>query len=193
MQAGNYWSMEDFLAEEEQVLSRFDYDGKGLTYLDPQANPREEDIQKGKEVKLPLWLALNLAEKGYLHIEAPLYLKSAYKDTMKADPTLVNLKERSSYFYETGKALQNLINDPDLIPTLRIVFKERYKKIVDYASSTQVSEISDFAARLTRIEREMFDRRQEYLRLYGVWKNRGGNKIEVRKEIAPTGKRWKTN
>jgi GINS complex subunit 3 len=193
MRAGNYWSKEEFLAEEEQVLSRFDCDGKGLAYLDPQADPKEEDIQKGKEVKLPLWLALNLAEKDYLHIDAPLYLKSAYKDTMKADPTSVNLKERSSYLYETGKTLQNFINDPDLIPTLKTVFKERYKKIVDYASSTRVSEISDFAARLTRIEREMFDTRQEYLRLYEVWKNRGGSKIEVRKEIVPTGKRWKSN
>ena len=191
MEAGDYWNIDDFLAEEEQVLVRFDNDGKDLSYLDPQADPTDKDIHKGKELKLPLWLAQSLAEKNYIHIAAPLYLKKAYKDTMKADPSSANLRERSSYIYETGKALKSYLGDEDLIATLRLVFEERFKKIVDFASSTKVTEVSGFATKLTRSEREMFDARQEYLQKYEVWKNRAGTKIEVRKEIEPTGKRWK--
>ncbi len=191
MEAGKYWSIDAFLCEEEQIMGKLRCSGKGLAYLDAQADPAEKDLQEGKEIKLPLWLAAPLAEKDYLTITSPVYLGKSYKDTMKADPTAVNLRERSPYLYEIGKMLNDHLRDEDLFPTLTAVFTERYKKIVDCASSTKVSETSGFAAKLTALEKVMFDSRQEYLHSYDVWKNRAASKIEVHKDIAQAVKRCK--
>jgi len=191
MEAGKYWSMESFLCEEEPVLVKMKCNGKGLAYLDEQADPTSTDLKEGKELKMPLWLATSLAEKDYVYISPPLYLGKAYKDSMKADPTSINIKERSPYLFEIGKLLSDYLGDSELPPTLTAVFTERYKKIVDCASSTKVSETSGFAAKLTTIEKSIFDARQEYLHNHEIWKNRNASKIEVHKEIAPMGKRWK--
>ena len=85
MEANNYWNIDSFLAEEEPVTAKLNTNAKGLAYLDAQAAPGSEDIEKDKEVKLPLWLALMLAEREYAEINAPAYLGKAYKGTMKAD------------------------------------------------------------------------------------------------------------
>ena len=191
MEAGKYWSADSFLCEEEQVLVKLKCNGKDLAYLDSQADPTSKDLQQGKEIKLPLWLATSLSEKEYLSISPPVYLGKAYKDTMKADPTSVNIRERSTYLYEIGRMLCEFLNDSDLIHTLTTVFTERYKKVLDCASSTKMSETSGFAVKLTALERSMFDSRQEYLHKYEVWKNRAASKIEVHKEIIQEGKRWK--
>ena len=191
MEAGKYWSIDSFLGDEEQTSVKLRNNAKGAAYLDPLADPNSKDLEEGREIKLPLWLALTLAKKGYIDVQTPAYFGKAYKDTMKADPTTLNLKERSQYIYETGKNLTDYTVDKDLPSTLMEVFRERFKKIVDYACSEKVSETSTFVMKLTTLEKEIFNARQEYLHHYDMWKNRKGTKIQVHKELVQATKRWK--
>ncbi len=191
MNTGKYWSVDAFLSEEENVAVKLKCDAKNLAYLDPQSEPGSKHMEKGRELKIPLWLAVPLAQKDFVDIATPNYFGNAYKDTMKADPTTLNLKERCQYLYEVGLRLAQYIGDESLTKLLGEVFQLRYRKILDSACSTKVSDTPLFALKLTATEKDMFTHRQEYLQQYDVWKNRRADKIQINKEVLPTAKRWK--
>ena len=72
-------------------------------------------------LELPLWMAIKLAQGKFLQIEVPHIYREHFKNTLKADPCVVNLKEKNGFYYETGSKLVEYIDDSTLVKTLLYV------------------------------------------------------------------------
>jgi hypothetical protein len=97
---GNYWCLEDILAEMEQVMVVARGTIPGLGFLDETTD--SEDLQEGAQVSLPLWAALPLCQQGILNVKLPSFFGSNFRTNLAADPVVVNLADRCPYFYEMG-------------------------------------------------------------------------------------------
>ena len=58
------------------------------------------DMPAGARCDLPLGIALSLAKRDIVDLKNPDYLTSKFFDSLRADSTCINFKEKSSYLYE---------------------------------------------------------------------------------------------
>ena len=112
-----YWDIGDFLCEDEKVMGRFRCESFQNGELSDTLQ-QSADLTEGQVLELPLWLAIKLAQGKFVQIEVPPIYRENFKNTLKADPCVVNLREKNGYYYETGNKLIEYIDDPTLVETL---------------------------------------------------------------------------
>lgn len=172
----SYYDLDAILAEEERVPTTFLSNAQDLGMLDSSSDGN--DLSKGTKSELPLWLATTLADRVWVKLELPRCYQARFRTYLMADPTVVNLCERSPNFYETGLRLAAFVRECNpIISCLASVLAVRHKDIVDKAQNSRNEDISSMTRTMTEVERQLFAiAHQESLELFR-WKQRDGERI----------------
>jgi len=150
-----YYDVDAILAEEERVPVVFRTESKGLGGL--SAASLTVDLDAGSRVDLPLWLAPALAERLWVSIKAPKCFAKRFRNFLLSDPTVVNLREKSPNYYETGRRLVAFVDGNQqlhsaLVKTLAV----RYKEILDRSQHSRNEDLSKVTAGMTELEKKLF-------------------------------------
>ena len=65
-------------------------------------------LAQESRVEVPLWLATTLAIRSYVTLELPRVFQPAFREMLLADPAVVDLHSKCSYFYEFGIKIATL-------------------------------------------------------------------------------------
>jgi hypothetical protein len=104
----SYYSIDDILMEDETVYCSFNMDMWGASELDPDNCDESNLLKESQTVRVPFWLSQGLAKmqtsdhKPVVKIEVPDIFCEGFQNTLHADPTIVNLREKSNYYLELG-------------------------------------------------------------------------------------------
>lgn len=168
----SYWDIDDILAEEEKVSVRFAEASFQNSGLDSNLPPNV-DISSGHTMELPIWLALPLAQYSVVDIEVPRIYKEGFKNTLEADPIVVNLREKNPFFYEVGSKLCEFLNDSELIPTLQNVFLNRAKEFVRVSYHLRIDDCSNLIRKMANKEIKVFNSGRKAAMEYRGYKDKG--------------------
>jgi len=69
---------------------------------------KTSQLKKDTAVELPLWMAQALVLKNMVKLKLPKYFGDSFRVTLLAQPAVMNLQDRSPFFYEFGLKLANL-------------------------------------------------------------------------------------
>ena len=172
----NYWNIDDILAEEEKLNVKFNKGSYQNSCLDPNL-PADTDIEEGQTMELPIWLAIALARTDVIDIEVPRYFKEQFKKTLEADPSVVNLRDKTSYFYEIGLKLLDFVEDPELIPTLATVFLTRIKEFANISFHLRIEDCSNLMRKMVDMEIKIFNFGRASAVNYRNYKEKGRNEL----------------
>ena len=158
MYSDDYWSIDAILAGETAVKAIFKSDILGYGFLGEERDP---DLKKQQKTYLPLWLAKELHMIELVELYSPPYFSKPFWATLKADATVVNLRNKSDYFYETLFILKPVFRDEQLSQILPIILKtfvERLKMILSNSEILPTNfETTKLKQRLCFIEVKLFE------------------------------------
>ena len=102
MDVNDYWSIDAIIAGQQKMnaISKSDITGYGELWEEGNG-----DIKVSQKMNLPLWLAEKLYGLDRIEMYTPKFFLEKYRDTLKADPIIINIKEKSDYLYETALIL----------------------------------------------------------------------------------------
>ena len=83
-----------------------------MPVLPPRAS-RLQDVEEGQAMQLPVWLAEPLAERKLVLVDVPRNYSSAVRNSLSADATSINLRDKSPNFYEIGLRLARMSASED--------------------------------------------------------------------------------
>ena len=168
-----YWDIDDILAEEEKINVVVDKSSYRNGSLNPNCQDPEADLEKGSVLEIPLWLALFLAQIEMVEIEIPRFYRENFKNTLLADPTHVNLREKTPFYYEIGLKLCKLINDRTLVPTLSVVFLNRVKHFAKISFHLRIDDSTNLLKKMANFEMRIFNNGRKAANDYREWKEKG--------------------
>ncbi|KAG5177454.1 hypothetical protein JKP88DRAFT_261455 [Tribonema minus] len=168
---GSFFDIDAILMEDERVPCVFLEEAVGMGMLDP--SQENEDLPKGANVELPLWLARSLAPRGAVQVRQPRHYGELFRERLGAGAGAVDLRDASPHYYQVGGMLARLTNDTSLERLLLDTFVgERFARLLDTALNSAGADIAAFTRALPASERRLFDAgfgaRGEYAR----WKSR---------------------
>ena len=158
MDVNDYWSIDAIIAGQQKMkaIAKSDITGYGELWEEG-----DEDVKVSQKMNLPLWLAEKLYGLDKIEMYTPKFFLEKYRDTLKADPTIVNLKEKSDYFYETALILGPVLKKENIVaivPTVLHTYRERLKMILSSSENTSTNvESSTFRRKLWAIEAKLYD------------------------------------
>ena len=111
----DYWDVESLLAEEEPIKVEFlkpipDY-GHLISTSQQDLDPATAVKEGTPKADIPLWLATELLEREIVNIGVPKYFSDQFKNSLQADPAYVNIKDKTSYFYEVALKLFPILTE----------------------------------------------------------------------------------
>eukprot|EP01083_Nonionella_stella_P081396 224189_1 len=165
----DYFDVDDILAEDEMLSCKFLIDALGLGYLDESND--DEDLKAGAVADLPVWLAQKLWFRGMVEVTCPKFFSERFATNLLADPTVVNLSDRSKYFYRFGMKVSGIQRTDNIPVMLQKTLSLRYREIMDKSRRWRGTEFSAFTKRLTAIEKELFDLKYLSAVSYDKWRN----------------------
>lgn len=178
--ASKYWDIDDILAEDDNVTVIAMHKGYKLSFLDPNANKTEKDLEEGTKTEIPLWLAHRLSVHKFLAVESPLPYREKFKKALLADPTVINLRDKSAYYYERAIRLADILEDSGSISeVLPEIFLKRIKGLLKTAQHMPLEESTSFTKKLTNIERHIFESGRDAIINYKMWKDDTSNLINM--------------
>ena len=172
----SYWDIDEILAEEEKLTVKFQTGSYQNSSLDPNL-PIDSDIEVGQTMELPIWLALPLAQGEIIDIEVPRFYKDHFKKTLEADPNVVNLRDKTPYYYENGLKLIDKIDDPELVPTLATVFLTRIKEFVHISFHLRIEDCSNLLRKMVNTEIRIFNYGRAAALIYRNYKEKGRSEL----------------
>ena len=113
-------------------------------------------MPEGTEVEVPMWLALPLAARGIVSLKPPAYFGPSFQAHLLADASVLNINEKSPYYYELGVRLSMLMRQKRLPAILKKAFHARYLGIIDTSTNLGNVDTSDHIRKLTTTERALF-------------------------------------
>ena len=119
MSSNKYWDAEDILMSNEMISCTAEIDLYGIENLEKNYSINQEKSKEmylsnemneyilfeGEQKSLPIWAALLLIKYSFISITPPKFLTEKFFNALLADPTILNLKEKNNYFYDTCIAL----------------------------------------------------------------------------------------
>ena len=144
-------------------------------YLPRPPTPCTQDVKAGTELELPLWLAETLAGRRMVTCSFPRCLSGPTREAMRADPTVVRLRDRSPYFYAVGLALARMGSPAEAaqLPSLLCAsLALRGSLILDTAHNSLGEDVSDFVNSLTSLEQRLFFRGYRCAKALAGWRRR---------------------
>ncbi|KAK6202537.1 uncharacterized protein RJT21DRAFT_20340 [Scheffersomyces amazonensis] len=163
---GNYYDLDDILADGEKVPCRFNMTVPGLGYL--EGNPGKQ-IHKDSKVELPFWLAQILAicvlqeESGqsFVDIAAPEAVSTKVLNAIKTSSTSVDLHKLAPNYYKFIERWCSMYSDPDATNTVMQMLKERAFEINNYASNLTKGINNEFLYSLDEFEKKLYKQTSE--------------------------------
>ena len=149
-----------------------------------------ETLESGTKVTFPLWLANILCTRGFATVEIPPFFSESYKESLLADPTILNLQDKSDYYYELGGKLAEFLQDDSLSPALLSAFVLRFKYIVD---NIDINSHHKLCRKLTYLEKRLFKAARESLKEFADWRDRKNEHITISELLVRPKKRLKIN
>lgn len=160
-----YWDVDDILAEEDLVTVQLARDVPGFGHL--QGSAVEEDLKSGQKAVVPYWFALAMERTMAGDLEIPRHYGEQFKNTLIADATIVNLFEKSEFYYEMGAKLA-ATKDPGISQSLSETLITRFRYILDHTSDTQDSKVQK---KLSSLERGIYEKGRKACKEQIEWKS----------------------
>jgi len=164
-----YWDIDDFLAEDELIGVVSGEDCYNMAFLNNSGKESTIDLGKDTKLEIPLWLATKLSTHGIVTIDIPLIYRERFKKMLNADATVINLREKTPFYYEIGMKLCEYIEDDTLVPTLSGVFLDRAKMVIKKSFCLKTEESNTFVRKLTNLEKKLFENGRENITNYKFW------------------------
>ena len=189
----SYYDIDAILAEEERTPVVFNVDGLNLGYLDHETT--DEDITEGTKLELPFWMAESLSARKYTSVDTPKCYGHGFRSALRADPSpsVVDLRQRSPYYFQLGVKLGRFVTDDDeqgfLYDSLVHAFTGRYHDILDKSQNSRDEDTSGFQAHLTQLERSLFKAGHKASADFFRWKNRSHQRLRAARVMRGARKR----
>lgn len=158
--SGNYYDIDDILADGEKIPCRFSITVPGLGYL--EGNPGRA-IDKDTQLELPIWLAEILAiceigsnKQSFIDLIEPDFISSQVLNAIKTNSTTVDLHKLLPNFYRIIEKWCTMFNDEQLIMIVMDLLKNRAAEINNYANNTNKSINNDFIYTLDEFEKKLY-------------------------------------
>ncbi len=94
--------------------------------------------------------------RGMATAEIPRHFHERFRGKLKVDPIVVNLREKTPFYYDFGVRLSKLFRDDRMIPELRRAMTLRYRVILDRSLNSRNEDTTTFTNNLTNSEQELF-------------------------------------
>lgn len=186
----HFFSIEGILATEEQLPCTFLKDENHIGFLEPGA--RTKQIQAGSTLQLPYWIASCFIQHNRIvTVDFPKSYRKAFRDVLKADPTVVDLKILSRFYYILGQHLirMNIRECPEVKTILTQTLRRRFRMIMDWALNSAV----DQTRKLDWSETRIFEAAKESQETLNAWLTEDNNIIKASSMIINHKKRKITN
>ncbi|XP_061996436.1 DNA replication complex GINS protein psf3-like [Rosa rugosa] len=171
---GNYYDIDDILAEEELVSVVFQKGANGVG-IDPSAEAYS--VEPGSRVKLPFWLAYELHARQVVTMKLPACFNQQTRLELGADGKAVDLRSRCLYFYEFGCKIAPLVGDRDMGSFLLSAFRNRYQEVLAKAHSAAYTAASKLLTLLTKEEINLYEAAQSSMAAFKKWRM-GGPRLQ---------------
>lgn len=147
----NYFDLNDILSQTIRLSVKFQRTIPKLGYLDPsQQQQHQEDctsdlinheIVIGTKLELPLWIVKELNGDRAVTVNLPKGYNLIYRGILEADANCVNLHKLGPNYYLTGRHLtgMNLSESEDVAVSMLSTFKQRFRRLVNFALSGNTS------------------------------------------------------
>ena len=179
----DYWDIDSFLAEEAPVTV---VTNQPLRHM-ARVSRQQCSLPADSKLEMPLWFGLLLARRLVGEIELPQYLDKPYLAAIQANPTILNLRDQTNYFFEVGATLAEWMSDTgELALTLLRAFVLRVKYIFEYLER---SNNPNLARKLTESELKVFRQCKLAGKEYKDWKERKLERLCIAEVIRHTHKR----
>merc|ERR1739838_407552 len=96
----SYLDIDSILMEEQKITCQ-----AKQNMIDLDFKRQKEDVQKGKKIELPIWLAEQLGE-FFMH-DIPKQYRTKFQNILSADPEVVNLHKEGPKYYSMGLKMMN--------------------------------------------------------------------------------------
>lgn len=141
-----YWDINDLLATNEKVNCLAERDLANVAELDKSSAQMNSLglIKEGTKFELPLWIAIPFhLYENTITMNAPKYFNKKMNNNMQADPTIINLKQKTNYFYDICMKLLPFLDEDKIWSRCLITsFAKRYFKLVMNSSNIQNEDIN---------------------------------------------------
>ena len=127
---GNYYDIDDILAEGQILPCTFQVDVVELGYLD-ETGESGEDLKKGTMIGLPFWMIKQLHIRNMIRVERPLYFQARFADALLVEPSVVNLRSKCEYWYVLGYKLCKLVEAKEISAWMERSLQMRNEEIID--------------------------------------------------------------
>jgi GINS complex subunit 3 len=124
---------------------------------------------------VPLWLAAVLRSQNFVQLQLPRTFSKRLRESLKADPSAVRLRDKSPHFYEVGLRMADLVPTEDTVdlPTdIQATLSMRVRDVLEFAPNTLGRDVSAYRAGLTDTETQLFDASRAYAALRMRWRRR---------------------
>lgn len=172
MAGGDYWDIDDFLAEEEPVSVLTASELYGLGQLSPTLNKLDLPIRH--PIDLPFWLAAVLVQRSFVTVKVPKYYSESYRSSLKSDSNILHLSEKSKYYFTLGSKLAQLLLDTELTPILMDAFMQRFRHVV---ANQDLKKTGGLVRRLTELELNLMNSVQRSIKELHQWRQRKYERI----------------
>ncbi|PSN50963.1 DNA replication complex GINS protein PSF3 [Blattella germanica] len=173
----HYFSIDDIFATQERLPCKIMAPLPRLGFLDPSSD--NVDLVEGLSVEFPLWLGLAMSSpRRYIaSVDIPKMYKEAYREILKADPSVVDLHKLCLYFYQFGTYISRLDHrESTAVGTILVqTFKDRFRQIMDWAQNSGTDPTA--AQRLDSLEKMLFREGHEAQKQLDAWLNEGSGQI----------------
>jgi len=182
---GNYFDLDDILAEQQKLQTSFLVDIPGLGFLE---NNPGGPLHKDEKVLLPYWtikgLSLIPSNNESFSIYLPKCFRNQIKNQLIAGPTTVNLYHECPYFYQFGYLYSKTFDEKNLPQILLNTYKARISLIMDYSQQIQISkDKAEFVRGLDETERQLYRCGCESIINMKKWINREYGTLKIARSL----------
>ncbi|ORX87693.1 GINS complex, Psf3 component [Anaeromyces robustus] len=185
---GNYFDLDDILAEQQKMQISFNVDIPGLGFLE---NNPGGPLHKNEKVLMPYWIIMCLTliplsdDGNIFELNYPKCFNKQCLNQLIADPTTVNLYQLCPYYYQLGYNLLNVAQDSfSLSEILYNAFRKRIPLIMNYSQQVHISkEKAEFLRGLDESERQLYKIGCESVLSMKKWINREYGTLKIAKSL----------
>eukprot|EP00045_Choanoeca_perplexa_P021775 m.7286 g.7286 ORF g.7286 m.7286 type:complete len:194 (-) comp8783_c0_seq1:55-636(-) len=173
-----YFDINAILMEDEKVPC---VSTSEVIYMGPLCpSSKNEHLDVSSKMELPLWL-VKAVNGTVLRLEVPKSFNESHRETVEADPTVVNLHDWCPYYYQFGLQLAGLEGLPqdEIRTTLSTAFARRYPSIMDLSHNSVSDDTSTQTRKLDVMERQLFHRGLACDREMSVWLGRQSHRLAM--------------
>jgi len=181
---------------------------KEMTRKRSRERRRDESYLLSTETrfKMPLWSIKEWLRLDYVRIWLPRHFGRKWRERLKADPTSVDLRNKSDQYFRAGILLVDLIekcaknllknlNQKDSESAALVLIRQdskelkrtllktytgaRLRRTFDWTLSSIEEDVSSYTSRLTEMEHQLFQTGASASYARAMWKQHGSRRIHV--------------